>query len=218
MCPRISTRSYSSAHGFRQRNAYDAIQSQSIWRDFRRADTSAGARKYISRLSATPTAKVGIEPVVPSLGLVSASRPVGQNTHHRFNLALGTGDLRRRSGGGRRERHRGRRDLWHRCSDSPVKGPCRAMRMMSKCPPSITNSRAQSSTMNNLSSETLIPIHEAPRHLPKRPNGKRIHISACYRQISRGVRGVRLESIKLGGSIYASTEALQRSEVCCDER
>lgn len=82
----------------------------------------------------------------------------------------------------------------------------------------MANDRAQSSTMINLSSETLIPIREAPRHLPKRPNGKRIHISACYRWISRGVRGVRLESIKIGGSTYASTEALQRSEVCCDER
>ena len=64
--------------------------------------------------------------------------------------------------------------------------------------------------MIELSSETLIPIREAPRHLPKRPNGKRIHISACYRWISRGVRGVRLDSIKIGGSTYTSIEALQR--------
>ncbi len=74
----------------------------------------------------------------------------------------------------------------------------------------MANERAQSSIMINLSSETLISIREAPRHLPKRPNGKRIHISACYRWISRGVRGVRLDSIKIGGSTYTSTEALQR--------
>ena len=64
--------------------------------------------------------------------------------------------------------------------------------------------------MIELCSETLIPIREAPRHLPKRPTGKRIHISACYRWISRGVQGVRLEAIKIGGSTYTSTEALQR--------
>ncbi len=64
--------------------------------------------------------------------------------------------------------------------------------------------------MIDLCSETLIPIREAPRHLPKRLNGKRIHISACYRWISRGVRGVRLDSIKIGGSTYTSIEALQR--------
>lgn len=64
--------------------------------------------------------------------------------------------------------------------------------------------------MIKLCNETLIPIREAPRHLPKRPNGKRIHTSACYRWISRGVRGVRLDSIKIGGSTYTSMEALQR--------
>ena len=64
--------------------------------------------------------------------------------------------------------------------------------------------------MIELRSESLIPIREAPRHLPKRPNGKRIHISACYRWISRGVRGVQLDSIKIGGSTYTSMEALQR--------
>jgi len=64
--------------------------------------------------------------------------------------------------------------------------------------------------MIDISSETLIPIREAPRHLPPRPTGKRVHISACYRWICRGVRGVHLESIKIGGSTYTSKEALQR--------
>ena len=64
--------------------------------------------------------------------------------------------------------------------------------------------------MIEICSETLIPIREAPRHLPPRPNGKRIHISACYRWISRGVRGVYLEAIRIGGSTYTSKEALQR--------
>ena len=64
--------------------------------------------------------------------------------------------------------------------------------------------------MIDISAETLIPLSEAPKHLPPRPNGKRVHISACYRWISRGVRGVHLESIKIGGSTYTSKEALQR--------
>ena len=64
--------------------------------------------------------------------------------------------------------------------------------------------------MIDISTETVIPLREAPRHLPARPNGKRVHISACYRWISRGVRGVHLESIKIGGSTYTSIEALQR--------
>jgi len=64
--------------------------------------------------------------------------------------------------------------------------------------------------MIDITQETLIPLREAPRHLPPRPNGKRVHISACYRWISRGVRGVRLEAIRIGGSTYTSLEALQR--------
>jgi len=64
--------------------------------------------------------------------------------------------------------------------------------------------------MIDIGAETLIPIREVPRHLPPRPNGKRVHMSACYRWIKRGVQGVRLDSIKIGGSTYTSTEALQR--------
>ena len=62
----------------------------------------------------------------------------------------------------------------------------------------------------DISTETLIPLRDAPRHLPARPNGKRVHVSACYRWTSRGVCGVRLEAIKIGGSTYTSIEALQR--------
>lgn len=64
--------------------------------------------------------------------------------------------------------------------------------------------------MIDVSSEHLIPVREAPRHLPKRPNGKWLHVSACYRWITRGVQGVVLESIRIGGTTYTSLEALQR--------
>lgn len=64
--------------------------------------------------------------------------------------------------------------------------------------------------MIDISQETLVPIREVPRLLPPRPNGKRVHISACYRWLSRGVKGIVLESVKIGGSTYTSREALQR--------
>lgn len=64
--------------------------------------------------------------------------------------------------------------------------------------------------MIDITQETLIPLSEAPRRLPPRPNGKRVHISACYRWISRGVRGGKLEAIRIGGTTYTSVEALQR--------
>ena len=64
--------------------------------------------------------------------------------------------------------------------------------------------------MIDISTEHLIPISDVPRRLPPRPTGRRVHISAVYRWIQRGVRGTRLESIKIGGTAYTSSEALQR--------
>lgn len=64
--------------------------------------------------------------------------------------------------------------------------------------------------MIDIAGEQLIPISEVPRRLPPRTTGKRVHISAVYRWLQRGVRGVVLESVRVGGSTYTSVEALQR--------
>lgn len=64
--------------------------------------------------------------------------------------------------------------------------------------------------MISIDEEHLIEVRQIPRLLPKRPNGKRIHITAVYRWIQRGKRGVRLATIKIGGTRYTSIEALQR--------
>ena len=58
--------------------------------------------------------------------------------------------------------------------------------------------------------ENLVPLRDVPRLLPARPNGKRLHISAVYRWALRGIRGVRLETVKIGGTTYTSREAIQR--------
>ena len=64
--------------------------------------------------------------------------------------------------------------------------------------------------MIDITQERLIPLRDTPRRLPARSSGKRVHISAVYRWIQRGIRGVRLESIRIGGTMYTSAEALQR--------
>ncbi len=64
--------------------------------------------------------------------------------------------------------------------------------------------------MIEIGNENLIPLREVPRRLPRRPNGRPLHISAVYRWVQRGVRGVRLEAIRIGGTTYTSVEALQR--------
>ena len=64
--------------------------------------------------------------------------------------------------------------------------------------------------MIDLREETLVPLREVPRLLPPRASGRRIHISAVYRWAQRGVRGIRLETARVGGTTYTSREALQR--------
>ena len=64
--------------------------------------------------------------------------------------------------------------------------------------------------MIDIAQEDLVPIRDVPKHLPPRPTGKRVHISAVYRWTSRGLQGIRLESLKVGGTTYTSKEALQR--------
>lgn len=63
--------------------------------------------------------------------------------------------------------------------------------------------------MLRLDDANLVPLRDVPRLLPARPSGKRVHISAVYRWVQRGVRGVRLETIRVGGTTYTSREALQ---------
>ena len=57
----------------------------------------------------------------------------------------------------------------------------------------------------DIHAEHLITAHEASRTLPTRP-----HHGTIYRWFARGSRGVRLESVMLGGTRYTSREALQR--------
>ena len=64
--------------------------------------------------------------------------------------------------------------------------------------------------MIDVQNEQLVPIRELPNRLPRRASGRKVHISACYRWIRQGVRGVRLEAVKIGGTTYTSLEALQR--------
>lgn len=64
--------------------------------------------------------------------------------------------------------------------------------------------------MIDTATEDLVALRNVPRCLPPRPNGKRLHISAVYRWTLRGIRGVVLESIRVGGTTYTSREALQR--------
>jgi hypothetical protein len=58
--------------------------------------------------------------------------------------------------------------------------------------------------------ETRLFVSEVPRHLPRGRGGRPVHLLTVLRWIRQGVRGVRLEALKLGGRWVTSREALAR--------
>jgi hypothetical protein len=70
--------------------------------------------------------------------------------------------------------------------------------------------RRERSSLIDLTTETLIALGDAARLLPRKANGKRIHIKTVARWCLYGVQGIKLESLKLGRERYTSKEACQR--------
>ena len=64
--------------------------------------------------------------------------------------------------------------------------------------------------MIDLSTETVFPVNEAPKHIPGRPSQ-----ASVWRWVLNGVGGVKLESILIGGKRFTSSESIQRF---CDRR
>ena len=60
-----------------------------------------------------------------------------------------------------------------------------------------------------LNSEKVVSFTEAAKALPA-INGRRIHPSALWRWARKGVKGVRLETRRLGGRFVTSMEAIER--------
>jgi hypothetical protein len=60
-----------------------------------------------------------------------------------------------------------------------------------------------------VSHETVFPLGETAKHVPPR-GGKRLHQATAFRWAKDGCRGVKLETIRIGGSLCTSVEALQR--------
>ena len=64
--------------------------------------------------------------------------------------------------------------------------------------------------MIDLTTETVLSLTQATKLLPQRRKGKRPHVATLYRWASRGLRGVKLETIQIGGTLCTSVPALQR--------
>lgn len=64
--------------------------------------------------------------------------------------------------------------------------------------------------MIDLENEDLLTFQEACQRLPRKRAGSRMHPGTLYRWASSGLRGVRLETLQVGGSQCTSVQALQR--------
>lgn len=64
--------------------------------------------------------------------------------------------------------------------------------------------------MINLTDETVLSLTGATQYLPRRRVGKRPHVATLYRWAQSGCRGVKLETLQVGGTMCTSLEALQR--------
>ena len=58
--------------------------------------------------------------------------------------------------------------------------------------------------------ENTFPLAETHKHVPPRRGGKKLHQATAFRWAKSGVRGVKLETIRVGGTLCTSVEALQR--------
>lgn len=64
--------------------------------------------------------------------------------------------------------------------------------------------------MIDLKEEFVLSLVEAAKKLPRRRAGKKPHVATLYRWASHGLKGIRLETIQVGGTMCTSLEALQR--------
>jgi hypothetical protein len=64
--------------------------------------------------------------------------------------------------------------------------------------------------MIDVSTETVLSLPDAAKRLPKRRAGVVPHVATLYRWAQKGCKGIRLETIQIGGTSCTSTEALQR--------
>jgi hypothetical protein len=58
--------------------------------------------------------------------------------------------------------------------------------------------------------EQVFPLADTPKHVPPRRGGRPLHPATAFRWRNPGVRGVKLETIRVGGTLCTSVEALQR--------
>jgi hypothetical protein len=64
--------------------------------------------------------------------------------------------------------------------------------------------------MINIQLEELLTLKDAAQVLPRRRRGRKPHFGTLWRWATSGLKGVKLETIRVGATLCTSREALQR--------
>lgn len=64
--------------------------------------------------------------------------------------------------------------------------------------------------MVDLANEQPVPLAHIARRVPNSKGGRGVNVATIWRWCSRGVKGVRLETVQVGGIRMTSDEALTR--------
>ena len=75
--------------------------------------------------------------------------------------------------------------------------------------PTMSDQKTTAHCAININSERLLPLTEVPQYLRSR-GAKAPHVSGVYRWALAGVGGVRLQTIRVGGVLHTSAEAIAR--------
>ena len=62
--------------------------------------------------------------------------------------------------------------------------------------------------MIDLENESVFTLTDAAKQIPQR-NTHPVHVATLYRWAQRGLRGIRLETLQIGGTKFTSAAALQ---------
>ena len=62
----------------------------------------------------------------------------------------------------------------------------------------------------DLVNEGILTLTQAAKRLPKLRQGRPVHVATLWRWAHHGLRGIKLETMKMGGTRVTSLEALQR--------
>jgi Protein of unknown function (DUF1580) len=68
---------------------------------------------------------------------------------------------------------------------------------------------AAASKVSRMNLSELKTFREAAARLPRRRQGRPVHISTLHRWRAKGIRGIRLPALRVGGSWMTSSAALE---------